>query len=382
MTRANDWLLFVGEGWTPYSQRGQSIAIELAAMGERVFFLEPMHSLASLFLSLFRRKRGPVPAPPPQGVVVLRPWVCLWTFRGSPLRVLDRFLFGLWFRWARRRYHLRPDAVLYINMPYWWRNIVTPKGVPHRHLVYDCIDDCRVYARNARIQAVLERSEAVVAREADTVLATARVLAERMQGFGAHPLLVSNGVDTHRFQVEGPVHPCLEGRARPVFGFVGALFYWIDYQVFLDLAAGFPGASIVLVGPQDASVPLADLAQHPNIHLAGPVPFAEVPSLVRGFDVCLNPFRPDAIGDTVNPIKLYEYLALGKPVLCARTQETARFKDHVLLYSDRDELLAQARLALGEGTAGSAARRRLAEENNWTAKVRHLVHLANSPETP
>jgi len=374
----NDFLFFVGEEWTPFSQREQSIALECAARGHRVFYFEPMLSIpkAAAWAMKGRSLRPPDPGQP--GLTVLRPKLSLWAFRGSPLRAIDRRIFSAWYQGVRREHSISDEAVLFMNLPYWWENIVTPEAVSFSRLVYDCIDDCRVYSRTERVLCLMEESELRLTRRADLVLATAQVLKDKLSAWSNRVHLLSNGVDTRRFL--GPESgllppPDLEGLPGPIFGFVGALYYWIDFEAIEALAKAYPSASVVLVGPRDGSFP-EDLPRRcPNVHVLGPRLYEQVPAYMRAFDVCLNPFRMGPLGDTINPLKLYEYLCLGKPVLSARTRETERFADHLYLYGSHEELVVMAARALGEPRGLGEGRRDLAAANSWTGKVDVLEGL-------
>lgn len=373
-----DFLFFVGEEWTPFSQREQSIALECAARGHRVFYVEPMLSIPKALAWGMKGRSLRPPDPGQAGLTVLRPKLSLWAFRGSPLRALDRRIFAAWYRGVRREFSISDDAVLYLNLPYWWGNIVTPESVPHSLLVYDCIDDCRIYSRNERVLRLMEASEKRLVGQADLVLATAQVLRDKLAAWGSQVHLLPNGVDTRRFldPKAGLTRPPeMEGLPGPIFGFVGALYYWIDFEALEALARAYPSASVVLVGPTDGSFPVDLPRLCPNVHVLGPRPYEQVPAYMRAFDVCLNPFRMGPLGDTINPLKLYEYLCLGKAVLSARTRETERFADHLYLYGSHEELVAGAARALGEPPGLAEGRRHLAGANSWVGKVDVLEDL-------
>jgi len=373
-----DFLFFTGEEWTPFSQRTQSLAIECATRGHRVFYFEPMLSIPkAVTWAVKGRSLGPPDSGHPN-LAVLRPKLSLWAFRGSPLRALDRLCFSCWFQGIRRQHCIARDAVLYMNLPYWWENIVTPEVVPFSRLIYDCIDDCRIYSRNSRVLALMEASERQLVRRADLVLATAQALKDKLSAWSDRVHLLPNGVDTRCFlaeETQGEVPPEMVGLPGPIFGFVGALYYWIDFEAIEALAQAFSSGSVVLVGPRDGSFP-EDLPRRcPNIHVLGPRPHPQVPSYMRAFDVCLNPFRMGPLGDTINPIKLYEYLCLGKPVISARTRETERFAPHLYLYGSVEELVTSARYALEESNGLGEERRVLAMANSWVSKVDDLEAL-------
>lgn len=380
----HDLVFLTGEEWTPFSQRAQSLAIEFAKRGNRVFFFEPMLSIGKVIAYLFKGKSLDLPAIDQENIRLLRPKFSMSTFRASRTSLLDKLLFNVWFSCVRSKYGIANDAVIYINLPYWWGNIVGREIFPNSRIIYDCIDDCRVYSRNERALKIMEESELELAREADTVLATALSLYEKLKPVNDSIHLLSNGVDTSRFiRQEYSVPDELKSFKTPLLGFVGALFHWIDFDAFARIASAFRNVSIILVGPTNSNEVENLTKKFSNIHYLGPKPYSRVPEFINAFDVCLNPFKVDEIGENVNPLKLYEYLCLGKPVISSSTREMRNFAEYVYLYRDHDELVQAAGKAINESIDDPerGKRIRFAIGNSWSAKVDKIEQLIGWGET-
>jgi glycosyltransferase involved in cell wall biosynthesis len=158
---------------------------------------------------------------------------------------------------------------------------------------------------------------------ADVVTSSSAVLAHRLGGT-IH--VVPNGADlglTAGADGSGV-------RARypgPVIGFVGAFEYFVNFGLVLDAAARLPKYNFVLVGGgRDlASVRAATQRRGlQNVHLPGPVDYRAALNYMAAFDVALAPFFTDAVGDAASPLKLFEYGALRRPVLCTPATEIRR----------------------------------------------------------
>ena len=114
--------------------------------------------------------------------------------------------------------------------------------------------------------------------------------------------------------------PCLRSSfplQRPILGFVGTLFKFLDFDLLEMVARVHGDKSLVLLGPVEAHArdAVTRLAQLPNVvHIEGQ-PQRDIPGFVTAFDVCLNPFCRSEAADSVNPLKVYEYLASGRPVV-------------------------------------------------------------------
>lgn len=372
--KMQDMIFFAGEEWTTFSQRGQSLALEFAKKGHRVFYLEPMLSVAKIGLSLIKRKNFLPAEVNIPNFYLMQPKLAVSSFRGSFTEKIDAKIFSFWFSMIKRQYEISNDAIIYINMPYWW-NIISHVISDENHIIYDCIDECHVYSRNNRILQIMQRAEEHLVYRANTVLATASELYERIVRLKKNDVhLISNGVDTHRFIKSQYIVPSdMEHLLGPIFGFVGALFYWIDYKAFEMIARTFPDASVVLIGP--TNLPEIDelVQNYSNIHYLGPKPYAEIPDYIQAFDICLNPFKIDEIGNSVNPLKLYEYLALGKPVISSATKEMINFEEYIYLYKNEQELINICQQAILEKNQNFFSKRiEFAQENSWETKTTQI----------
>lgn len=202
------------------------------------------------------------------------------------------------------------DGVLYSSVP----SLLLERRPASPPLVYDCMDN---WAGFPGLPADIAERERRLVAGADLVLAATAALAERWRDVaGNRAILVPNGCEYELFAAAaGAIGPRSLG-TQPVLGYVGTIHEWFDWQAITALARAMPSARVRLVGPAQ-NVP-ADLP--PNVELAGRRPYTEVPAIVAGMDVCLIPFRDPpgrSLLDGISPIKLYEYLAAGRPVVSA-----------------------------------------------------------------
>jgi glycosyltransferase involved in cell wall biosynthesis len=374
-----DVVFFVAEDWGRFSQRGQSLALEFAARGHRVIYMQPILSLGALLRGLWRNSETAKVVATPE-IIILKPILSLLSFRGGETWWIDKYLYRLWFKCMKHRHKIRDDAVVIVNLPYWWKWAVKKSDFPSGTFIYDCIDDIKVYARNEKVENKMRALEVKLVNECDVVLTTALALQQHILGINSTKRveMITNGVDANKFMNKAGCDSVpFAGVARPVFGFVGALYYWIDLKVFEVLSESFPESTVVLVGPTNREEEISALCtMHQNIKYLGPIDYCDVPGYMAAFDVCLNPFIVDRLGDSVNPLKLYEYLAMGKPVVCSSTEEFRQFSEYAYLYSNYEELNKMVQLALTEDCHGLAvARRKFALQNAWSTKVESILDV-------
>ncbi len=157
----------------------------------------------------------------------------------------------------------------------------------------------------------------------------------------------------------------LSGLAGPVIGYYGALAQWLDYPLLAALADRRPEWNFILVG--DIFVDdLAGLEHKPNVQLLGRKPYSQMPLYLDHFDACLIPFRLYNVTHAVDPVKFYEYISAGKPVISTPLAEMSIYKDLLYFATGVDEFIEQIEGALAERDLALYKRRvELARANDW-----------------
>ena len=201
-------------------------------------------------------------------------------------------------------------------------------------LVYDKMDDNSLLVKNFLDQKYLLKAEKKLLKKVDEIIVTAQAFYERYQSLGKPVTLIPNGVELPDLIITEESHE------KKIYGYVGMISAWIDMQV-IEQIADEPQTEVWLVGPCNIAV-----SKKKNIKYFGRIPKSEVAKYINQFDVCLYPFKMDQLVDTVNPVKIYEYLAMNKPVIAIDSIETQKFGELLYRYSTREEvrLLCQQRL--------------------------------------
>ncbi len=185
----------------------------------------------------------------------------------------------------------------------------------HCLTLLDVMDDFPSFYEGFSRRA-MRRREAEVARVADWVWASSTLLQERWRALRPDALLVRNGLDP---DVLPGVQP--RAAARPViFGYVGTVAHWFDWPLLIALAQARPSDVVRIIGPV-LSPPPQSLP--PNVQMLPPRAHAEALTAMAEFHVGLILFQRNGLTQGVDPIKYYEYRALGLPVLSTRFGEMA-----------------------------------------------------------
>ena len=244
---------------------------------------------------------------------------------------------------------------------------------PHAHLlpkyraglvIFDAVDEpAEEFAHWAADVALLRA-------RADVVFASSRALFESHAGKHPDVHLCPNAADYAHFAraaAEGPLPTDLARIPPPIIGYHGALANWVDWDLVGSVAAANPDLSFVFVGPLFTGN--ERLPSGPNLHYLGHRDYRLLPNYLRGFDAGIIPFRVSPMTKACNPIKLWEYLAAGKPVVSTALPEVSQYRE-VSVASGPDEFGAQLRLALIDNDPTAVAvRQGLARTNCWDARA-------------
>lgn len=346
-------------------QRPQQIAVHLAKMGHRVFWISPTRMVAP-----GSEKRYEV-APLHGNVWEVRlPEQPLNMYSGS----LDESRAAVMLEGLRGLYRdlaLAESCVL-LQFPFWRRLGLALRDDFGARVVYDQMDDWESWPAEPRIGEFNLNEQRKLVREADVLVVTARELCERHTGSGCKPLLIPNGTEFHTFHEARPAG-ILGHLPRPVVGYFGAISKWFDVELVGWAARQRPHYQFVLIG-QVHEVDAGELEALPNVHLLGEKHYRELPSYLAEFDVCLIPFRLNSLTRAVDPVKMYEYLSQGKPVVASRMPELLPHEELLYLAEGADDFVGCLDQAVAENDPELRLRRiDFASKNSWASRVETLA---------
>lgn len=356
------------------------------ARDNRVLFVESLGlrapTLAGRDLARIARRlrRGVAPPREADGLHVLSPLV-VPLHRFAAVRALNRRLLPWLARRAVRRLGLeRPILWGYVPQAEVLLEALDPALV-----VYHCVDD--IAAQPGIDAASFRAAEERFAGRADLVLASAPALAERLRTISSNVLDAPNVADTSSFATAlepGPVDAALDALPHPRVVFTGAVVTTkLDLPLIAGLARARPEWSIALVGPVGPGDPHADvspLEREPNVHLLGGRTREELPAVLRGADAGIIPYARNPLTASIFPMKVYEYLAAGLPVVATPLPAIAGVAE-VETAADAGEMarLLEAAMA-GDEPARRAARSAAAAGHSWEARLEQIAAAISAIE--
>ncbi len=258
--------------------------------------------------------------------------------------------------------------VLWITYP---PHVHQLKNYRYQAVVFDALDEPSEEFSHWR------RDAGTIVDQSDLVIASSMKLKNFYEQFGKPVHLVPNGVDFYHFSAIPPerrIEPFdLKKIPRPRICFSGALANWIDWKLVESVSKLCPDFSFVFIGPSlgDISIP-----HEPNLYYLGLKSYRQLPLYFFFTDVLIIPFRVSSMTKACNPIKFWEYLASGKPVVSTGLPEVAQYNVAAIADNPGDfaEAVKQALNSASEVNARNT-RMNLAEANSWERRARTVIEL-------
>ncbi len=320
-----------------------------------------------------RLRRGIAPPRVRDGVHVLAPLVLPFHDVAAVRSLNARLLPALVGRAARRLGFARPILWAYVPQAEALVDALDPELV-----VYHCVDD--IAAQKGIDGVSFRAAEARFAARADLVLASAPALVERMRTLSDHVLYTPNVADTELFAralEPGPVDPALARLPEPRIVFTGAVVATkLAFDLLRDLARARPDWSLALVGPVglgDPSTDVSPLEAEPNVHLLGGRAYGELPAVLRGARAGLIPYAVNELTRSIFPMKVYEYLAAGLPVVATPLPALDQVQDVALAPDAPSTVAALEEAMAADGPERRAVRSHTAAAHSWTARLAEIA---------
>lgn len=255
----------------------------------------------------------------------------------------------------------------------------------YRHLsepttIFEHIDHLDVFASSYTMEQLTAWFDVAI-HKADVPVASARDLQIEMLPLRPDVVLCPNGVTFEHFagyRPGSPPHDLEPLLSKPIIGYYGALAEWVDYELIDYAASTLTQFNFAFIGPNyDKTMDGKSVFSRPNVFWLGPKPYEELPAYLHHFSVATIPFHVNEVTHRVSPLKLFEYMAGGKPVVTTAMRESANYRP-VLIANDQTEWVE--RLIEAEARRNEpeflATLQRTARANTWDQRVGSLIDAA------
>lgn len=384
MADSKDCVLFSTADWeTPYWTNKQHTARLMARQGFRVLYIESIglrapnmsgRDLRRIWQRLRRGLRAPKLVEP--NVWVLSPLAIPFRQSAGLVRAINQGWLRLRIRLFMRSQRFDTPLV-WTYHPFIRETIAT---LPHGPLVYHCVDD--LSAVPGIDPVCFNQEEQRLLADCAAVFVTSLALKAKCEPFNANTHYFSNVADLDHFgraQQPGPVPADIAGIPTPRIGYVGALSdFKVDFALIQGVATARPDWHWVVIGAEREGQhsPLVDaLRALPNVHFLGDKPYAALPDYLRGFDVGTLPTLINDYTRSMFPMKYFEYLAAGVPVVSTPLEFTKTNQAGLLVADTSEQFILQTNSQLARGRLSASESREFVGDNTWAARLKKMLEL-------
>ncbi|MEO6077314.1 MAG: glycosyltransferase, partial [Candidatus Andersenbacteria bacterium] len=252
-------------------------------------------------------------------------------------------------------------------------------------VIYDCVDNHASQAGVNRNATRVHDEERAILKRSDLVTVTSKHLFKLKRKHTKHIELVLNAGDVELYEqaitekAAQNAKQALRSIPHPMLGSVGALdSYKYDFDLLVKSAEKNPTWSFVFVGSPivDKKTPaLKRLTKLKNVHMIGTIPREDVPAYVAYFDICLIPYKNNEYNRSSFPLKFWEFMATGKPIVATGVPELEEYAPLIKYAKNVSAFNANITEYISKKDTASAKRKKIAHGHGWEARSKALRKL-------
>lgn len=260
--------------------------------------------------------------------------------------------------------------ILYLDSPY---HLYLLDKLKYKKSIYRIADKSSGFSKSTHSMKLVEKE---IASRVDLVVYTARGLRNYVESLSPKQAkFFPNGVNYHHFANNISQTPLEYKKIKhPIALYVGAMADWFDFELVNETIKKLPNISFVFIGPDRLA--RQKLVNCSNVHILGPRNYSDLPAYMQHADVGIIPFDTKKHGElvhSINPLKLYEYMASGLPVVATEWDELLTLKSPAILCKDIDEFIAGINMVCNEGIQNRESLQDYAKKFDWNKKIENLL---------
>ena len=386
-TRLHDVVMLSTADWdNPFWTNKQHVAVRLAASGYRVFYIDSLglrrpsasaHDTKRIVNRLKKLVRGPRLAQ--KNLWVWSPFVVPFQ-KYSFIRRFNKFLLSSMLKFHMNKTGIKREIL-------WTYNPLTTYLLNIRgfkKIVYHCVDDIK--AQPGMPANIFEHAEKDLVERSHIVFASSPKLAETRIVWNPNTYYFPNVADFKHFSKARDLKTIIPYDLlkvpSPRIGFIGAISdYKVDFNLLRCVAKARPNWSIVLIGKVGEGDPWTKtrlFQDIPNIHLMGPRPYSELPCYLKGLDVTILPNVLNEYTESMFPMKFFEYLAAGKPVVSVDLPALREYRNVVRIAQSPQDFIRGIDEALKGNIAPLEERISVAKEHTYEIRTNKMLQLVET----
>jgi len=283
--------------------------------------------------------------------------------------------FNILFKYFRIR---RDNTILWVFPPNNYINKLI-NLVPHRFLVAQIVDN-NVFNESCSLKEsnhIKEQYEDI-SKKSDIVITSSKKNYEIFSHLNSNCYIFENAVD-EIFISNPSALPYKRSNSRPRLGYVG----WITPRTDLDLihyiAKKRPNYDLIIAGPIEYGFNIDKLSYLPNVVFTGTIPYERVPEFIRTIDVCIIPHIDSLYSKSMSPLKIFQYIGSGRPIVSTMIAGVERFKEIIRIADDYDDFIKYIDEALIQDNEDISMKRiEVAKKETWDIRINEMYNIVAS----
>lgn len=268
--------------------------------------------------------------------------------------------------------YIKEDSLLFVLHPV-WKNIAL--GIDKVKRIYDLMD---LYSGFPGAKDELIKAEEELITKSDAILTTASTLYEFAKTLNQNVYMVKNGSDYEKFSdlKKNGVLDTLTN--KPIVGYFGAITEWLDFDLMKYVIKNNRDKYFVFLGSLNTTN-VRKLYKYKNVYFWGEVNHSELSGYLAYFDVCIIPFVLNDLIKSTDPVKFYEYIASGKPVVSVDLPELSKYSKICYLSKHKEDFSENISKAINEDNQKIVEeRKKVSKENDWESRVQLIKQIITS----
>ena len=246
-------------------------------------------------------------------------------------------------------------------------------------LVFDAIDNLLAHPELNYAKKEIDQGYRMIKKEADLIFTVSESLKSFFESSRDDVYCIPNGVDVDFFYSFTEMAQDIKNIAHPIIGYAGKIQDRIDVELMGFLSTCLPDVNFVFIGQVINRKTIKLLLQYENVHYLGDKHYSLLPQYLSCFDICIIPHKVSELTSSMNPLKIYEYLAAGRPVVTTNIAGVDVFRDIITIAKTKEEFLNGIERyiqAINQGNDISGKlMKSITPDHYWSTKANKMVDL-------
>ncbi|EKD49384.1 MAG: hypothetical protein ACD_63C00165G0001, partial [uncultured bacterium] len=243
--------------------------------------------------------------------------------------------------------------------------------------IFDAVDDWREHAFYKRFGKILNKNYKIIDEKASAIFTVSKELLKSFPK-NKNKQWISNGIDIKHYLSSNPKNSRLKNKflkiKKPIIGYLGIIESRVDFKLLKYVLDNVKNISLVMAGPVWKQAETKYLKGYKNAHYLGPISYKDLPYLFSQFDVGIIPHKITKFTKSMNPLKMYEYLACGIPVVTAPVSGTEQFKGLVQVADTQKQFADEIKKALKNSSKKlEEKRKKSVKPYSWESRVDKMM---------